>query len=180
MPYSNVYAMVDNSEWQPDWVQLRQLLGFLDVNEIRFFTAYAGPLLWDVEGPATLSKASNITLEDAIASVSEKAVTVSLGCKFRGWARKLATELETVDQELSDGFVAWDLSLYLGPYSIPDRYEERTARLARFTISLGGDGSPTDNSEYLNVVRHTNAWKELADFVQNWAASRLSAYLVVG
>ena len=182
--YTSIRAMpVNDEEWQPEWRFLEDLAQQLGVPRIEHLKGYARPRFWELAEEenevvsdyivhvrdSSLFHKEDISLSQAIALLAKRQpVAAFVMFPYTGWAKKVAAEAQAALSDVAvDGFVPWDTSCMIGPWSECAYDELRTLAKGRFYLSISGDGCPTsDPDQYAHRFAAVKAVRELTIWLE--------------
>ncbi len=185
--YTSIICVPHDVEWQPSPAFLLTLGEFLEVETAVVFSGYDTPDCWEmeqgqeiVEGVVVLDHdelffQKQVPLIDVVHRTERQRVLriqVSLG--YCPWAQRLTASLnKLVPKRVAANYLAWDVSVVSGPWSICHYDKLETLAEGRFRISVSGDGCPSDVAEYLRLFESTSEAKELVAWLggttsQSW------------
>ncbi len=152
--YTMVHFIPGDSQWLPDEGSLRDLLGYFGAETVSV-SAYDEPARWDAEDPMNLTwRHERISREEALEFLrDDPPMTAMLVLKDLKWNDPLIAWLDAnIPADIADGYLAWDVGLWIGPMTISDPLGEKFAAEAQFAITISGDGMPSDLGEYLELM----------------------------
>ncbi len=157
-------------EWLPDGRFIRALFRHLGAINVWSMSGYPIPLYWGNTAAAIERIAydlTDISLGKALDTVKRRrAVTTAIRLTSLDWSNRLRDSLAVVPESLTDGYGPWDVSLNVGPFSIPTPEHDGTMGTYCFEVKLSGHGMPNDWDEYLSFVRQDPVINELLAFLR--------------
>ena len=166
--YTSLKVFSTRPRWLPDGLFLLRLFEFLEVKSMWMVSGYAGTSRWNAEDPQPeLFSEQKIAVQRGVELFLEKRCKYTLfGLNSKGLNQRLSAQVNAVfPEELAGGFTPWDLSVGIGPFTLPDLQMERTAYRASCQVSFSGHGMPTELDTFLEMANDTHAIKELLDWL---------------
>ena len=161
--YTIVHFIPQDSKWTATETSLQKLLKFFGAEVVSIYE-YDGPELWDAEDPANeLWHRDRIPLEQALELLrKESPLAAMLTLEDLKWNDPLVAWLAAnIPESVADGYLAWDVHIWLGPRTISDSIGEKLAAETNFDVSISGDGMPSDLEEYRRLMSKAPAIIEL-------------------
>lgn len=152
--YTTVHFIPANQEWRPTQAVLGDLMQYFGAHLISL-SGYADPEHWDAEDPPRPEfSLEQLSPEGALRHVAITSPTSALIIlEDLQWSRSLAASLSAaIRPELADGYVAWDVHMWLGLRTISDPIGERTVAETNFDLTISGDGMPADLERYRQLM----------------------------
>lgn len=152
--YTTVHFIPQDSQWVPHENSLEELFQFFGV-EIVSLSAFDEPARWDAEDPThEIWAYDRISREQAKELLRrESPLTTMLMLEDLKWNAPLVAWLAAnVSPEIADGYLAWDVHIWIGPRTISDPIGEKTAAETNFDLSISGDGMPSDLEGYRQLM----------------------------
>lgn len=153
--------------WAPDGGFLARLMAHFGATKVTLW-GYERPLYWDdAEDHRATIELVNLTVADAIRqwqTLKLPAVNLFLHCPR--WSEKIRRELQDSPLVATyEHFAPYCVSLTVGPASVGNPGQERTAARFCFAVSLGGDGMPKDLDQYRSVALASESIAALMSFL---------------
>ncbi len=138
----------------PTGEPLGELLEFFGAESISV-SAYDEPDLWDAEDPTNeIWTYDRISRKDATELLRDnRPLAAMLTLEDPKWRKPLVAWLAAnIPSGIADGYLAWDVHLWIGPRTISDPIGEKLAAETNFDVSISGDGMPSDLEGYRQLM----------------------------
>lgn len=164
-----MHFLPSKRQWIPDLTQMRRILEYFQPSSLNI-TGYAGPLRWDASRPMKeIVNVANVSISEGLAEYLKHPVPSRMFVLDGvSWSDQVAKSANAaIPPNISNGYVAWDVHLWVGKRTIPDYQLERTVAETSFDVTISGDGMPNDLSAYLELFLNTPESKELRQTLEN-------------
>ncbi len=156
--------------WTPNRGFVTALLEYVDATGVWCLQGYSRSLYWD--DPAVLLNpefvCEDLSLMEAVDKWETGGAKVTAMHLTSGvWVDALYNSLLDLPESLTDEYQPVDMSLRIGPSSLPDRWMRSTAGCYNFVFTLSGHGSPNDSLRYLQCFGENVVIKELLAFLHD-------------
>lgn len=167
------------SEWPPTSQFVRSLAQHLQIDRVHICSGEAQPQFWDLdinpEEHVTVSSrepiffASDLTLEEALQKwTSTKPLVTHFMFSPTDWANRLNSQiLEQIPEETTKDFQLTDLSILIGPWSIPDDAQQDTKAKGHFNFSVNGYGWPRKPKAFIEAFTGLPIVCDLTEWLVN-------------
>ena len=154
--YTDLEFVPVDREWTPTVKFVRELMAYLELDKTDLWCC-SQPDYWDSPEDEPFLELADLPIEDALAQwQSSKALVTFFFMAESAWGFRVYDALsEDPRVDAPEGFAPWDVSIAIGPRSIPDYDQLETQAEFNFSVSAGGDGLPEDPDDYLEIA-HEN------------------------
>jgi hypothetical protein len=165
--YTAVEFVPDDLLWQPDSDLLHRIIHYFGTTTVSVIF-YEGVLDNDEEHRA--KKLLRLDDQSPVKALVEfekrKDLTTSFILECPQWGDRIESSHRLISSDVSDGYVAWDVGLTIGPCVVWDPLCENKLFETMFALSISGNGMPTDLDEYLKQLRKTPEIEGLERFLR--------------